>query len=326
MRQWHAFVFAAAAFAALGSVVSAPAFAQSTGVTTINRGTISLTAAEWPTIIAQRKGLFERERLKVEQAIISPTTITSSLIGGSIDIGFIGATQLLVGGEAGAPIVAIGQGMDPAPYSLMVAPSVKTFADLKGKTVALAAPGEIYTEVVKVIFRKAGLDPEKDVNYFYGSNSNQRMSALMGGAAHAGLLVPPQDRTLAAHGFHALAFTPDYYPNLALSLTAVRRDWAQKNADALRRYMRANADGIRWLYDPANKNEAIQLLMKETNTDQAAGNASYELYVNKMRIFPIDGCIQTKGLAVSLELLKKLGQIKTNPPVEKFADTQWCPK
>ncbi|MSQ73141.1 MAG: ABC transporter substrate-binding protein [Betaproteobacteria bacterium] len=312
--------------ALLASLIAPAAYPQSAGYATVNRGTISLTAAEWPTIIAQRKGLFERERLKVEQAIISPTTIASSLIGGSIDVGFIGATQLLVAVEAGANIVAIGQGMDPAPYSLMVAPSVKTFADLKGKTIALAAPGEIYTEVVKVIFRKAGLDPEKDVNYFYGSNSNQRMSALLGGAAHAGLLVPPQDRTLAGHGFHALAFTPDYYPNLALSLTAVRRDWAQKNADVLRRYMKAQSDAIRWLYDAANRNEAMQLLMKETNSDLAAGNASYDLYVTKMRIFPVDGCIQTKGLAASLELMRKLGQVKTNPPVEKFIDTQWCPK
>ena len=82
-----------------GVCAPAPAIAQQ--VTTITRGTVSTTAAEWPDIVARKKGFYEKERLKVDQAIISPTTITSSLIGGSVQIGFIGGSAMVQAIEAG---------------------------------------------------------------------------------------------------------------------------------------------------------------------------------------------------------------------------------
>ena len=312
----------------LASACVQPALAQSNpNLKVITRGTVSTTAVEWPDMIARKKGFYEKEGLKVEQALISPTTITPSLIGGSIQIGFINASQLVIAVEAGADLVAVGKGADPSPYSLMTSRSIKTLADLKGKTLSLAEQGDAYAEATREILRKAGLDPEKDLNIRYGGNSNQRMAALIAGAVDAVPVVPPQDQLLIDQGFNSVAFYPDYYPSLALSLTAVTRAWAASNSDVLRAFMRAQAAATAWLYDPANKDEALKLLIAETKSDLPAASHAYDIYVTKLHMFAMNGCIETKGLEVLIGVLSKINKtVKASDPVSKYIDTQWCPK
>lgn len=293
---------------------------------TFIRGTVSTTAVEWPDIVARQKGFYAKEGLKIDQALISPTTITPSLIGGSIQFGFINASSMILADVSGADLVAVGKGADPSPYTLVAGKGIKTLADLKGKTISLSEPGDAYAEATKEILRKAGLDPDKDVNMRYGGNSNQRMAALVAGAVDAVPLVPPQDSMLIGQGYNGLAFYPDYFPNLALSTTAVSRAWAAKNGEAIKGYLRAQSAAIKWLYDPANKDEAVKLLMDETKSDLASSQAAYDVYVVKMRLYPTNACVEAKGFRTLLDILARISKsVAPNEPVERFIDTQWCP-
>lgn len=311
----------------LAAGVAAPALSETGDLKIITRGTVSTTAVEWPDIIARHKGLYEKEGLKVEHALISPTTITPSLIGGTIQIGFINASQLILADKAGADLVAIGEGADPSPYSLVTARAIKTLADLHGKTLSLSEPGDAYAEATKEILRKAGLDPDKDLNLRYGGNSNQRMAALSAGAVDAVPLVPPQDKLMLAQGFNSVAFYPDYFPHLTLSVSAVSKAWANKNADVVCAFMRAQAAAIVWLYEPANREEAYRLLMEETKSDRDAAKESYEIYVTKLRMFPMNGCVRPDGIRTLLGVLSKVNKaVRADEPVDPYVDTQWCPK
>jgi ABC-type nitrate/sulfonate/bicarbonate transport system substrate-binding protein len=296
------------------------------GVYTFNRATISRAPAEWPLFVADAKGFFAREKIAVKTSLISPSNITGVLIGGAADITLTPAYQLVLSVQKGADLVAIGQGLDPAPYFLMVPASVKSFADLKGKTIAAATPGDVYTVVLKDVLRKGGLDPEKDVKFLYGNNSNQRMAALLNGAIAAGLQLPPQTGMLQERGFHSLAFFPDYMNRLTLSAVGVRKSWAEKNGDHLRAYMRAISAANIWLNDPANKAEAIKLLQEGTKTNEKAASEAYDVFVTKIKNFPKDACIQQEGMKNLVSMLENMGDLAGNPPVTKFIDTQWCPK
>ena len=317
-------VFSALIF--LASSFISPAMPQ-VALKVVTRGTVSTTAVEWPDIVARKKGFYEKEGLTVEQALISPTTITPSLIGGTIQFGFLNASSLVLADLAGADLVAIGQGADPSPYSLVTAKSIKTLADLKGKTISLSEPGDAYAEATKEILRRAGLNPETDVSIRYGGNSNQRMAALVAGAVDAVPLVPPQDMLLVAQGYNAVAFYPDYYPKLALSTTAVSRTWAKANPETVTKFLRAQATAIAWLYDPANKAEALKLLIDETKADLSSAEKSYEVYLTKLHIFPMNGCVQVDGFEALIKVLSKVNKtVQAGEPVARFIDTQWCPK
>ena len=281
-------------------------------------------------MIARRKGFYEKEGLKVEEALISPTTITPSLIGGTIQFGFINASDMMVAIKAGADLVAIGEGADPSAYSLVTGKSIKTIADLKGKNNFRSPSPEnaFWPEATKEILRKGGLDPDKDLNIRYGGNSNQRMAALAAGAVDAVRLgFPPQDRLMTDQGFNIVAFYPDYFPHLALSTTAVSRAWAKNNADTVKAFMQAQAGATAWLYDPANKEEAIKILVDETKADHPSAQQAYELYVIKMRMYPLDGCVRASGFEGLVEVMSKVNKsFKPDEPVSQFIDTQYCPK
>jgi ABC-type nitrate/sulfonate/bicarbonate transport system substrate-binding protein len=308
--------------------VQQPAVAQEAGkdVYTMSRAGVSRAPADWPVFVAEQEGFFAREKIKVDSLYVSPANITGSLIGGAFDIALVPAYQLVLSVQKGAGLVAVGQGLDPAPYFLMAPASIKTFADLKGKTIAAATPGDVYTYVLKDVLRKGGIDPDKDVTFIYGNNSNQRMAALLNGAISAGLQLPPETGMLAERGFHSLAFFPDYYKRLTLSLTAVRRDWVAKNADHLRAYLRAIAAANVWLDDPANRQEAIAILMKNTQTSEKAATEAYQVFVRQIGNYPKDACIQPEGMEVLIAKLEQSGDVHGNPPVSKFIDRQWCPK
>lgn len=319
----RALAIAACGIALLGSRASADAQAK----TVIHFATPSITAQNWPHFIADARGLFAREGLDVQLIAVDPTAIVPALIGGSVEIALTPATQLVLGIDKGAGIVAAGAGADRMPYHLMVPGSVKTMKDLAGKHVAAVAPIELYTVVLKRIIQKGGLDPEKDVDFVYGGGQNQRFAAITAGAVQAGLFAAPQDTKLMEKGFHALAFTPDYYRFLQLSITAVRRDWAKQNPGVIRGYLRAMADASRWLNDPGNKSAAIQILMKATNTTADEAADAYNEYVFKVHDFPANYCVMKPGMQADLAMMHDLGQTRsTAADVDKYVDGEWCPR
>jgi ABC-type nitrate/sulfonate/bicarbonate transport system substrate-binding protein len=314
---------AAAAIALLGARASADTPAK----TVVRFATPSITAQNWPHFIADARGFFAREGLDVQLIAIDPVAIVPALIGGSVDVALTPATQLILGIDKGAGVVATGSGADRMPYHLMVPGSVKTVKDLAGKHVAAVSPIELYTLVIKRILRKGGLDPDKDVDLVYGGGQNQRYAAVAGGAVQAGLFAAPQDTKLAESGFHALAFTPDYYKYLQLSITAVRRDWAVKNPAAMRGYLKAMAEASRWLADPANKADALAILEKATNVSAFEAADAYDEYVVKVRDFPTNYCVMKPGMQADLAMMHDTGQTKsTAADVDKYVDAEWCPR
>jgi ABC-type nitrate/sulfonate/bicarbonate transport system substrate-binding protein len=210
----------------------------------------------------------------------------------------------------------------------MAGPTIKTVAQLKGKKIGAASPIDVYTYVIKEILKKAGLDPDTDVDFVFGGGQNQRLTAIVGGAIDAGLFTPPGDARLASQGFNTLAFTPDYFPNLTLSVTTVRRDWAQANGDTLRRFLRAQSDAVKWLDNPANKDRAIAILVDQTKAAPADAADAYDYYVGKAHVFPDNACVHVPGLTNVVKIMRITNQLKTIGPadVPKFTDTEWCPK
>ena len=59
---------------------------------------------------------------------------------------------------------------------------------MKGKRIGVASAIDVYTYVAKEMIRKAGLDPDRDVEWVVGGGQNQRLTAILGGAIPGGLL------------------------------------------------------------------------------------------------------------------------------------------
>lgn len=296
--------------------------------TVVRYAIVSFGATQWPDFVAQAEGLYARQGLTVETNLIDNAAIVAALLGGSLDVALTEGEALTLADDRGADLVAVAIGSDREPYHLMAAPAVKTIKDLKGKKIALGAQSGIYTIVTKAILRRNGLDPDKDVEILYGAAQNQRYAAVLGGAVQAGLFTPPADADLAAHGFNDLAFTPDYYPNLTLSVQAVRRSWAEQHPDVMRRFLRARADAVAWLNAPVNKAQAIVILMYASKASLPAATAAYDYYITRAHFWTGNGCIAEAGLDALLKILVEQKMLKnlTAADAPKLMDTAWCPR
>jgi ABC-type nitrate/sulfonate/bicarbonate transport system substrate-binding protein len=300
--------------------------AQQTDKIVVHQSYPSKVASFWPNYVAASQGFYAKEGVEVQDIVVDPNITVSTLIGSSTELSYADSTQLLLALQKGANLLAVGLQTDRNPYSLMGSPAVKTIADLKGKRIGAAGEIDVYTYVIKQILRKAKVDPDKDVEFVFGGGQNQRLSAAIGGAIQAGLFSPPSDSRLKDLGFNALAFAPDYAPDLTLSVTTVRRDWAEQHPDVLRKVLRAQAEAVHWLNNPANKAAAIGVLQTATNASASDATQAYNYYVGK-HVWS-DACVHSAGLVAVSDILHTTGQLTTlaSKDVPKYTDTKYCSK
>src|SRR5678816_145019 len=114
---------------------------QSSKLTPINYGNIVLTASTWPFLIAEQEGFFVKESIDFKRVIGGNTTATTqALVGGSTDIAQMNLVNLLGANSAGADLVVIAGDSTVPIYTLIVHPSIKSYADLRGKRLAVTGP------------------------------------------------------------------------------------------------------------------------------------------------------------------------------------------
>jgi ABC-type nitrate/sulfonate/bicarbonate transport system substrate-binding protein len=121
--------------------------------------------------------------------------------------------------NTGAALEAIVHGQQPlklvftaakAHYWLMAQPGIRSVADLKGKSIATGGLGSVTEVIVRAILRKHGLDPFKDAVLIGAGTPQERLAAMIGGAAQAAVLVTPFDLKAAQMGYRKIAKTNDY--------------------------------------------------------------------------------------------------------------------
>jgi NitT/TauT family transport system substrate-binding protein len=317
----RSFIVAALGCASLaGSTVSAAAqggAAQSK----IVFGLVLKSAFAWPVFVAAHKKMFEEQGLAVEIVTTGSSAKTAQqLVAGAIHIGEAGLVDHIRAIHQGAPLKIVAAEVGRPPYSLIAGKQFKSLADLKGKSVMVGGPNDVTRYFAQVLLRSAGLN-EPDYDFVYSGSSPNRLAAVANGSAAAAILGQPFDFTATAQGYQNLGTIYDLLPDFAFAGYAVSADWAARNRDALVKLLKADLKAVRWLYDPANKAEAIAILSKETGTSAQDAEKTYDLYFTKIHPFPKDGRIPQDGFQKVLEAMATLGDLQRPlPPYSKFVD------
>ncbi|MGH8517315.1 MAG: ABC transporter substrate-binding protein, partial [Panacagrimonas sp.] len=166
----------------------------------------------WPIWVAQEKGLFARHGIEPK---ITPTPGSAfqltGLIEGKFDIAMTAIDNLIAyregQGEAkilGPDLVAF-MGGDNGFLRLVAVPEVKSFADLKGRTVSVDALTTGYAFVLLELLERGGLQRERDYHVERAGGVMQRFNALMEKKHAATLLLSPFEVQAEARGYTRLA-------------------------------------------------------------------------------------------------------------------------
>ena len=291
-------------------------------------GEITRSGSSWVRVVAGAKGYFKDEGLEIDPIVIQggPPAIVQQVVAGAIDIGVSNFDLFIRGVEAKAPVTMIGSSMLKIPFSLIAAPSIKTPADLKGKTVSVSSPKDPTALLFNRWLRENGMQ-QSDVDIIYVGATPDRLAALMNGAVVATALTQPFDFRAIDRGFVRMADfgrTATKYGFLAFG---VRTDWLKKNADVARGFLKAERRATDWLLDPANKKEAIDILAKDIRQDPALVEKMYDYYSQDLKPYSADLSIPDDYIKGNLEMMVEAKELKEPlPPVSKYVDLQYLPR
>jgi NitT/TauT family transport system substrate-binding protein len=298
---------------ALG-VVSAPAAAAET-VTFISVG--SSSANYWPSAVAVEKGFFTAAGIQPDivfaqanAAVIQQVTAGSAHI--STNSGLVDPVRAI---EKGAPLALIRLEVQAPPYSLLSKPAIKTIAELKGKIISVGGAKDITRIFVEQMLAPNGVKPGEFDMVFAGATS-ARFSALSAGAADAAILTPPFNFHAQSSGFNLLAHTVQYV-DMPFAGMSVNTNWANANKSTVEKVVGVYNRSIAWLYDPQNREEAVQILMKVSRIKQAEVEQAYDFLI-KGKYFEPTGKVSKAKLGRLLEALKALGDIPQDFSVERL--------
>src|SRR5215831_11348996 len=290
-----------------------PAFAQIPSEVTVN---VFPGGFNWAIYVAQERGLFENNGIRVKvQATPGSVAQMTGLSEGKFDIAMTAVDNIIayVEGQGEAPIGPQPEffafmGSDTGFLSLVTAPDVKAIADLKGRTLSVDALTTGYAFVLLDILLRNGLhDGDYSVDKVGGMV--QRWTALRERKQDGTMLSTPYNILAKAEGFTQLAQATKVLGHYQGNVAAARRSWAAANKDKVIAYIRAYGAAIDWLYDRANRDEAVRILRKNLpQMSQDLAERSYDELLDPQDGFFRQGRIDMAGLKTVLELRSRYGK------------------
>lgn len=143
--------------------------------------------------------------------------------------------------------------------SLIVAPEIKTVADLAGKTIALDALTTGFAFVLFDMLEAAGLG-QSDVEFIAVGATPQRWQSVQDGTHAATLLIEPFTSIAQFGGFNVIAKSTDMYAEYQGGVIATTRKTLQNNPEKVEAFIGAYLNGLGWVLDPANRQGAESIL------------------------------------------------------------------
>jgi NitT/TauT family transport system substrate-binding protein len=307
--------FVVAGIVAIAASSAEPACAQAK----ITEGFVSHGALQWPEYIATEFGWFKENGATVDMIVVGPGA-AQQLAAGALDLGYSGFPDFVRAANQGAPLKIVINAISAPPYAVYAKPAIKKIADLKGKMVSIGGVKDVTLIYMEAFIAAAGLKA-KDLDFVYAKATQDRLAALVSGGADAAILYPPSTFRAGTAGFTYLGDIETYLKDFPFTVWAVNTDWAARNREALLGYVRAYGRAIRWLYDPKNKDQAVDILVKYSRQDRKDSADTYDYFVSKLRAFSADGLISDSSYKKMTDALLNWGDLQQPiPPLSKFFD------
>jgi ABC-type nitrate/sulfonate/bicarbonate transport system substrate-binding protein len=240
----------------------------------------------------------------------------TGLAEGKFDIAITAFDNIVayVEGQGEAPIGAQSEffafmGSDSGFLSLVVAPDVKTFADLKGKTLSVDARTTGYAFVLFDVLRRNGL-AEDDYKIEKVGGMAQRWDALRDRKQAGTLLSAPFNILASEQHFNQLAQATKVIGPYQGNVAATRRSWARENRTKVIAFIRSYAQAIDWLYDKANHDEAITILLNNVQMSPGIAERTYDELLDPKDGFFRKARVSTEGLRTVLALRSRYADAK----------------
>ncbi len=209
---------------------------------------------------------------------------------------------------------------------IMDAGRFKTYADLKGLKIAVAAPGISILSIVNEAARKGGISYDDIEKIFIPLP--QQTAAFRNKAIDGSIMIEPFATLIAANGDGVrFASTYDFNPDGQFTYMVYSEKFSKERPDVARRFMRAYIRALRAFNDATEKgrwkddahtNELIDILAKNLEIKPQQVRASYPHSVDP------DGRVNINGMKLELKFFMDQKMVQSNSiRVEDIVDMQF---
>jgi NitT/TauT family transport system substrate-binding protein len=229
-------------------------------------------------------GLFKQHGIEIEELPIRDTFSAGvqSLMGVDLLIGFGSPLAVLQPVANGADLTMIGSHVSFDQYGMGVGSAVNAVKELKGKKIGVSALGARSDLVARVILRRAGLDPGKDVEMVAAGLAPTRAAALsknlvQGAPFRHDLVAEAQKLGIKVLDVKSVPMVSD--------LLLTTRSFIKREEETVRRFMKGYAAAIQ--YFVSKRGESLAILKKYfPGTQGLSVDAMYDAFSAQLRPLP----------------------------------------
>jgi ABC-type nitrate/sulfonate/bicarbonate transport system substrate-binding protein len=167
--------------------------------------------------------------------------------------------QMEVAPPPGFDVVALAGAHSGTNY-VVARPEIKTFADIKGKTVSVDAIQSGYGFVLYRLLEDNGLRFNVDYKIIAVGSGPARLESMKAGTSVAAVLAAPNDIEARKLGYTVLADTVEALRAYQATTYAARRSWALAHPRETTSFLRGMINAMDYLF--TNKAGAIETLQK----------------------------------------------------------------
>ena len=309
---------------ALLFVLIYPAFtaAQAREKIRVALGSISVNSSVIP--IGKQAGLFARHGIDVEPIYMGGgMNSLAAVTSGSVQFLAAGSTATISARLGGADITMLAVQSNKFDYTLFVNSEIKSPQDLRGKIVTGTRPGASADSALRLVLRKWGLEPDKDVIFISVAESQQgRLNALYRGSVSATVLAPPFDSMARQLGLRELADLRKLDVEYSGTSIAATGGYVKSHPAAVESFLKGYIESLHFMRTQREKSvAAIMKYLKMRDREKA--EEGYNYYVELMPLMPY---ASPTGVRTVLEFLAGRQTRAATASPEEFYDMSFLKK
>ena len=287
-------------------------------LTRIKVGYSSIGVGQSLVWVAKDAGLFKENGLDVQLIFIGSSSILSqAIIAGDVPIAIMSGSTAIGSQLAGSDLViAASTKKDPAQAFLVTAKGISQPVQLKGKKLAVSRLGASSDFILRVILKKLGLVPDKDVAIIQVGSSPVRMTALANGVADGTALTFEEMMIAKKMGFNVMLNIMDYGIEALNSDVVTTRRYMRESKDTVQRFIKGMIKAVSFY--ASNKKFSMDVIARYTKSaDMEKIEYGYD-YATK--IFLKKPYTPIKGIQLALEEIGERNPAAKTANPEQFID------
>jgi NitT/TauT family transport system substrate-binding protein len=214
-----------------------------------------------PAYIAEEKGFFRRRELDTKIVTFSRSNDINALVAGDIQFDLTAPDKVIHSALGGYPVKMVMGTARGLNLALVVHPSIRSAADLRGKSVAITGfSGLPYTGLL-LCLKELGMTKDQVVPLNIGGKT-ARFEALLGNKVPAAILDPPYTTLAAKEGYKLLVDLAPLDVAYLRNIVAVSEKSLREDSRTVARFVAAMSEGIQFYRNKANKDDSMNILAK----------------------------------------------------------------